>query len=285
MTLTTRSMEWLNANRRRAYPLARDAWRRRNPSNPGFDAILLDALVLDTDAKGTEELVLESADVGREKTIIGMKYGGSFFSVDLSGGTESGSGSFSCLRGIVRGTGLRGASVSLAFSSHAYLLGALGIGKWTFGCPVLRSRLIAVSDGMGVESLKTGGSAGVEGHGEPAEASGDVVLEDGYRTSPIVYGGKVFVRVGRRYGLDPCHYDFGDAGARDCRNPLFFFCGQNAVNGGNVMLRGGRGIIVTQGGSYTVDDDNSKANGRTVPCIEISAGRELLDICRPAEEK
>lgn len=107
------------------------------------------------------------------------------------------------------------------------------------------------------------------------------MLEDGYRTSPIVYGGRVFVRVGRRYGLDPCHYDFGDASARDCRRPLFFFCGQNAINNGNIVLRGGRGISVMQGGTYEVNDPKSKANGRSVPCIEIVAGRELLDICRP----
>ena len=281
MTLTTRSMEWLNQNRRRAYPLVRSDWRRTNPPESGRDAILLDALVLDADAMGTERLTLVAATVEHDRTTIRLRYGATDFAVTLTGGAVSGEGSFACLRGVVRGSGAFGATVTLVCSSHAYLLENLGEGSWTWDCPVLPTRVLSLSDGAGVAGVETQGSSGVADHETPSTASGDVVLEDGYRTSPIVSGGRVFVRVGRRYGLDPCHYDFGDASARDCRQPLFFFCGQNAVNNGNIVLRGGRGISVRQGGVYEVDDPKSKANGKRVPCIEIVAGQELLDVCRP----
>ena len=283
MTLTTRSMGWLNQNRRRAYPLVRTDWRRTNPPEAGRDAILLDAIVLDADAMGTEQLTLVAATVEHDRTTIRLRYGATDFAVDLTGGAVSGEGSFACLRGIVRGSGAFGATVTLVCSSHAYLLENLGEGSWTFDCPVLPSRVLSISDGAGVAGVETQGSTGVAGNETPRTASGDVVLEDGYRTSPIVSGGRVFVRVGRRYGLDPCHYDFGEASARDCRCPLFFFCGQNAINNGNIVLRGGRGISIRQGGTYEVNDPKSKANGKRIPCIEIVAGQELLDICRPED--
>ena len=281
MTLTTRSMEWLNQNRRRAYPPVRADWRRVNRPEAGRDAILLDALGLDADAIGTERLTLVAATVEHDRTTIRLRYGATDFAVALTGGAVSGEGSFACLRGVVRGSGAFGATVTLVCSSHAYLLENLGEGSWTWNCPVLPARVLSLSDGAGVAGVKTHGSAGVADHETPRTASGDVVLEDGYRTSPIVSDGRIFVRVGRRYGLDPCHYDFGDASARDCRQPLFFFCGQNAVNNGNIVLRGGRGISVRQGGVYEVDDPKSKAHGKRVPCIEIVAGQELLDVCRP----
>ena len=281
MTLTTRSMEWLNQNRRRAYPLVQEDWRHVQAPDSGLDGVLLDALVLDSDATGIEQLTLESVTITEQETTVVLKYGETTFTVALTGGTASGEDSFTCVRGIVRGIGRHGASVTLVFSSHAYLLQTIGTGAWTLSCPVLKTRIISLSDGIGVDHLKTQGSAGVDAHEEPQEVSGDVVLEDGYRTSPIVFGGRVFVRVGRRYGLDPCHYDFGADGSRDCRRPLFFFCGQNAINSGNIVLRGGRGVSVVQGRTYKVNDPKSKANGKLVPCIEIIAGQELLDICHP----
>ena len=158
------------------------------------------------------------------------------------------------------------------------------IGEWKLDSPVLDSRVVRVSDGIGVDGISVNGSEGVSGHDSASKASGDVVLEDGYRTSPIIYGGKVFVRVGRRYGYNPCKFDFGDAGSRDCRRPLFFFCGQNAVNNGNIVLRGGKGVGVSQGRSYTVMDAKSKCNGMTIPCVELIAGRELVDICNPVAD-
>lgn len=282
MILTTRTMEWLNQNRRRAYPAVRDDWRACSEvaANRDLDSVLLDALVLDADATGDEMLTIESVSVKAAKTVVGFKYGGRSFEIALSGGTESGEGSFVCKKGTVTGSGLVGASISLSFSSHAYLLRALGEGSWTLGCAILPTRVIRLTDGVGVEKVATNGSSGVTGHETAVDVTGEVVLEDGYRTSPIIAGGRVMVRVGKRYGHDPCRYDFGDAGSRDCREPLFFFCGQNAVNGGNVVLRGGRGVSVTQGRTYTVNSPKSKCDGKTIPCIEIVAGRELLDICK-----
>jgi hypothetical protein len=206
------------------------------------------------------------------------------FDVILSGGEEIGGDSFERVRGVVEGAGVRGASISLVFSSHTYIRSVVGDGEWNLDSPVLDSRVIKVSDGIGVDGISVNGSEGVSGHDSTAKASGDVVLEDGYRTSPIIYYGKVLVRVGRRYGYDPCKFDFEDAGSRDCRRPLFFFCGQNAVNNGNIVLRGGKGVGISQGRSYTVRDAKSKCNGMTIPCIEIVAGRELVDICKPVAD-
>ena len=40
------------------------------------------------------------------------------------------------------------------------------------------------------------------------------------------------------------------------RKPLFFFCGQNAINSGNVVLKGGYGISVSQGRKPSVLRDD-----------------------------
>ena len=284
MTLTSKTMEWLNHNRHRSYPMKRDEWREKASPTSGLDCILLDATLFDPDAKGDESLMVSRVKVAESSTRIAFIYGGRMFGVVLSGGEEIGDGSFERVRGVVEGSGTRGASVSLVFSSHAYIRSVVGDGEWKLDSPVLDSRVVRVSDGMGVDGISVNGSEGVSGHDSASKASGDVVLEDGYRTSPIIYGGKVFVRVGRRYGYNPCKFDFGDAGSRDCRRPLFFFCGQNAVNNGNIVLRGGKGVGVSQGRSYTVMDAKSKCNGMTIPCVEIVAGRELVDICNPVAD-
>ena len=279
----TGAIQWLNGNRMRSYPMRRDPWRRLAPAgSPGLDCVLLDALVFDADAPADSppELTVESVRVDADSATVSFSYAGRPFGVELRGGDAGGEGSYVRMRGTVPGAGRVPASVSLAFSSHAYILSELGAGVWTLGCPVLKSRVVCPSDAMGVEGISTNGSDGVEGR-SAATATGEVVLEDGYRTSPVIFDGRVLVRVGTRYGLDPCRHDFGDAGSRDCRRPLFFLCGQNAINGGNVILRGGRGISVRQGGTYRVDDPRSKCNGRAVPCIEIVAGRELLDLYAP----
>ena len=284
MTLTSKTMEWLNHNRHRSYPMKRDEWREKASPTSGLDCILLDATLFDPDAKGDESLIVSRVKVAESSTRIAFIYGGRMFGVVLSGGEEIGDGSFERVRGVVEGSGARGASVSLVFSSHAYIRSVVGDGEWKLDSPVLDSRVVRVSDGIGVDGISVNGSEGVSGHDSASKASGDVVIEDGYRTSPIIYGGKVFVRVGRRYGYNPCKFDFGDAGSRDCRRPLFFFCGQNAVNNGNIVLRGGKGVSVSQGRSYTVMDAKSKCNGMTIPCVEIVAGRELVDICNPVAD-
>lgn len=274
--MTSRLMEWLNQNRHRSYPMARDEWREKASPESGLDCVLLDAMVFDADANGNEALVLESVTVSSSESVVSMSYGGRTFDIHLSGGSESGEGSYECIRGVVRGSGDRGASMTLCLSSHAYIRSTLGDGTWSIGATVLPSRVLRVSDGFGVDSLHTRGSSKIRG---AADASGDVVLEDGYRTSPIVYNGGVLVRVGQRYGLNPCKYDFGEDGDINCREPLFYFCGQNGINSGNIVIKGGKGISVTQGRSYRVRSGSQA--GKTIPCIEIVAGKELLDIYSP----
>lgn len=279
--MTSETIGWLNENRNRSYPMARDEWRGRVPAGSAIDCVLLDALVFDGSADPSDDctLLLESVSVGAIETIVTLRYCGVALSVSLSGGGVDGEGSFEAKRGCFT-VGGRAVSFSLAMSSHAYILSSVGEGSWSFGLPVLRARVVRLSYGSGVSGISVNGSSGVPGMGSPAVASGDVVLEDGYRTSPTVRNGSVLVRVGRRYGLDPCGYDYGPEGARDCRSPLFFFCGQNAINSGNIILKGGRGIVVSPGGTYRVR--TGSCAGRDVPCIEITAGTEVMSLYRAA---
>lgn len=279
MTLTTRAMEWLGQNRHRSYPMERDGWRKKVAPTSGLDCVLLDVLVFDSGASGDEVLSLEQVDVGASATVVTMKYGAQPIKIRLSGGTHDGDASFETAIGRVPGSGSVDAAFSMAFSSHAHILSKLGEGTWTLGCDVLPTRVVRLSDGHGADGLSASGSVGVDGHCESATASGDVVLEDGYRTSPIIHHGRVLVRVGKNYGFDPCKYNYGAEGSVDCRSPLFFFCGQNAINSGNITLGGGVGINVSQGRTYKVKSGTCK--GKTVPCIEIVAGRELLDMYVP----
>ena len=277
--MTSEIMGWLNQNRYRSYPMCRDEWREKVSPESGLDGVFLDALVFDSDFSEERTLVMSRISVSRESTRVSFKYGEEAFNIVLSGGERSGEGSYERVQGSIS-CGMRNASFSMLFSSHMYISDVLPDGEWELGCQVLPSRIIGISDGFGVDSVSTNGSKGVEGRENAADASGEVVLEDGYCTSPIVFDGKVLVRVGRRYGHSPCAHDFGDEGARDCRKPLFFFCGQNAVNSGNIVLKGGVGVSVIQGGSYRVRDGSCA--GKTIPAIEVIAGRALLDIYKPS---
>lgn len=299
MTITTRTMEWLNQNRERAYPFVRDKWRTLDvvKTTPALDCVVLDAAVFDADAAGDEALVLKSVSVTKDGTTVVFKYGDIDISpIKLPVGTTSGEGSFVCLNGLVEKSSAL-VSISISCSSHAYVLEALGEGSWDIGCEVVPTRVMRLSGGTGVCSLSTNGSSKVEGCESASDIcyykyapnntdEGVAVLEDGYRTSPVVKNGKVLVRVGTKYGYNPCKYDFGDAGSTNCSEPLFFFCGQNAINSGNIVISGGRGVSVIQGGTYTIDnsrgdaESQSSCNGKTIPCIEIIAGQELLELSR-----
>ena len=146
MTLTSSTMEWLNHNRHRSYPMERDQWREKASVSSGLDCVLLDALLFDADASGTEVLTVESVAVGEDSTIVTMKYDLHSFSIELSGGSLDGDGSFDRKVGIVKGTGMRGASVSFVFSSHAYIKDRIGTGTFNLGCRVLPSRVVRVSE-------------------------------------------------------------------------------------------------------------------------------------------
>lgn len=278
--MTSEYMEWLNQNRHRAYPMVRDEWRRKVMPTDPYDCILLDALAFDSDASEVKDLTLDKIEVSRSATKVHVSYGGNQIKLVLTEGDVSGEGSYERIKCVFPGAA-RNVMASFALSSHAYIKELLPDGTYEFGCHILPTRVVSLSDGYGVDRITANGSTGVDGHAVAAAADGEVVLEDGYRTSPIISHGRVLVRVGKRYGLDPCHFDFGVAGAKDCRKPLFFFCGQNAINSGNLILKGGKGVSVKSGGKYDVITGHCA--GKTLPCIEIIAGRELLDMYRPSE--
>ena len=262
--------------------MIRDEWREKVSPESGLDSVILDALVFNNDASGDEDLELVSVEVLPSKAMVTMRYSGSEFVIgDIEGGSTSGESSYDRRLMSLRGSGMRDATISIVMSSHAYMLDVLGTGRWDLNCRILKSRIISLSDGFGVDYIRTNGSACVEGHDSPSDAKGDVVLEDGFRTSPIIHNGRVQVRVGKKYGIDPCHYSCGGSGAADCETPLFFFCGQNAINRGDVYIKGGDGITVKQGRNYTVR--SGARAGRSIPCIEIVAGTALMENYRPKQ--
>lgn len=280
MTLTDRAMKWIDQNRFRSFPMESSEWRKKVSPSSGLDRVLLDALLFDAGASGDEELVVESISVTDEETSVSMSYGGTSFNVILSLDSKEGGPDYETVRGKLTLSNGRSVSISLVFSRHVDILEAVGKGSWNIVCRVLGSRVVRLSDGIGVDEVVSNGSSGVDGHASSRGASGDVVLEDGYRTSPIIQNGRVLVRVGKRFGKDPCHYDFGEDGSTDCRKPLFFFCGQNAINSGNIVLKGGYGISVSQGRKYAVR--SGRLSGKEVPCIEVVANSDLLGMYSPS---
>ena len=148
----------------------------------------------------------------------------------------------------------------------------------------------------GVMGIRSNGNAHVDGFDEPGVASGTVHLVDGFRTQPVIQNGSVLVKVGTRYGEDPCHYregdpDYGEEGRdkTDCSSLMFFFCGQNAVDGGDIAFTGGPGVIVKPGGTYKAKHDVMDtygevglAAGEELPCIEVIADKGLLHLYRPS---
>lgn len=272
--------EWLDSNRHRSYPMDTYGWRRVVSPESGLDCVILDAMVFDPSASGGDELVVSGISVSESSTRVSMEYCGIGFDVVLSESAESeGTGSFDVRAMHIDTPGGGKASAYFVFSRHSSIVDVVGLGEWKIGCRVIGSRVASLNDGVGVDGVRVSGSEGVDGHAEEAVASGSVVLEDGFRTSPVVRDGKVVVRVGTRFGLDPCKFDLDVGGSNDCRRPLMFFCGQNATNSGNVDLKGGPGISVLSGGTYTINDVSSKCDGKTVPCVEIVAGNKLLEMC------
>lgn len=282
--MTHKTIDWLNANRFRAYPLVEGpglvAGGRIVPS-----CVLLDCLVFDTrPIDHVPEMEFTGFDVEEGRTVVSFSYDGMEAEYSISGDYPSGFVS-------VKSSGAGGApnqafDIKLVFSEHKYILDHVGIGSWRFRGRVMPSNVVSVR-ASGVSGLSVGGSSHV---GPSGTARGIVVLEDGFRTMPTVRNGNVVVRVGRKYGLDPCSYD-GRKSVPDakCDDHLLFFCGQNAVDSGNVVLRGGPGVSVSQGRKYTspVDIPDSYGNvgiraGESVPCIEISATSALLGIYSPS---
>ena len=283
--MTQKTLDWLNANRFRAYPFVNDEGLvfkgRRIP-----DCVLLDCLVFDTrPLDHVPKLVFAGFDIEEQRTVVSFSYDGIDAEYSISGDYPSGVVS-------VKSSGAGGApnqafDIKLVFSEHKYILEHVGLGSWRFNGIITPTNIVSVR-ASGVSGLSVGGSAYV---GQPGTATGVVKLEDGFRTMPTVRNGKVVVRVGRKYGLDPCTYAGREVDTdAKCEDHMLFFCGQNAIDSGNVVLKGGPGVSVSQGRKYKapVDLFDSYGNigvraGEKIPCIEVAAAGELLDIYVPSE--
>ena len=300
MAFTKRTADWYDENRYRSYPFRNDEGLVIKTDNPETwtgveltrapNCVLLGATVVDTRTEASEDsdciLKCSRYVVSEESTSVFFSYSGKNFSFSLVGGEMSGDEAFQTISGELRDEAWsRPVKISLTFSSHAFILSRVPLGTYKFSGTVLPSRVIILPTGSGVDGIVTNGSAKVQGGGV---ATGTVVLEDGFRTSPVVHNGNVRVRIGPAYGKDPCHYDSGSPGNDPCDEFMFFFCGQNAVNSGNIVMRGGSGVSVTQGRMYVVKKEIPDGNGgvaasvgEAIPCIEISATTPLMNLYLP----
>lgn len=288
--MTEKTLDWLNHNRFIAYPFVNDDGLVVDGTRVP-DCILLDCLVVDTRHRQQSELIFTEFSVTANNTRVKFKYAGESFTYTLPASSTP--------DGIIKveGTSVSGLDneylyIKFIFSSHAYILEHVGTGTWKFTGKIAPSKVISVP-ASGVSGLETNGSAYVAGYSAANTATGDVHLVDGYRTQPVIQNGRVLVKVGTHYGEDPCHYVDGDDQEVKkvvCDDLMLFFCGQNATNSGNVMITGGPGVNVQQGRMYTAHRDIIDTYGEigvhvgeSIPCIEITATSELMQLYRPSE--
>lgn len=283
--MTEKTLDWLNANRYRAYPFVNDEGLVSDGVRVPT-CVLLDCLVVDTTHRDVPlDLVFTGIRVTEAETTIDLSYGGRTFSYAFSGGETSGEGSFAVVQ--TQSPESVELHFRLVLSSHAYILEHAGIGQWSFRGRVLPTKIVSVP-ASGVSGLQVNGS---EGEGLEGIARGDVTLADGYRTMPVIKNGRVLVMVGTKYGKDPCHHVFPDNPDKsvNCQDLLLFFCGQTASTNGDVVIGGGPGVDVSQGRTYTAKRDVPDSTGtgigiragERVPCIEVKATPELLRIYTP----
>ena len=291
--MTEKVLDWLNHNRFRAYPFVNDEGLICNGTRIP-DCILLDCLVMDTRKDvDSPDLVFTEIDVTTERTHVSFKYNGVPYTHDLT--TNNGQSSVTRVDGSsISGMDMDLVFMKMVFSSHDYILQNVGEGNWKFSGKVLPSKIISVP-ASGVSGISMNGSSYIEGFDSPGVAIGDVTLVDGFRTQPVIHNGKVVVKVGTAYGEDPCHYREDDPEYAEhkrktaaCDGLMFFFCGQNVIDNGNVSIEGGPGVIVKQGGTYTAKsdiidtyDEIGIEAGETLPCIEVIAAPSLLKLYRP----
>lgn len=270
--MTEKTLDWLNQNRYRAYPLMNDSRLICNGVRLP-DCILLDCKVMDTRPRrdnAVPSLFLTKVVITSDHTDMTLEYDGEEYLVKIEGNGD--------VERLIGSTEYVYTSVTT--SSHARILETCGEGTWSLRAEVLRSKVVCV-DASGVSSIKA------NGNGEIIEgsATGVIRLVDGYRTQPVVQNGKVVVKVGNQYGLNPCRmpgwktYD-----TTGCDNLMLFFCGQNAINSGNVVLQGGAGVVVHQGTYIVKNAIGELKAGDTIPCIDVTTTSELLKIYRPSTD-
>lgn len=276
--MTQKTLDWLNQNRFRAFPLVNDeglvADGIRIPVGFILDCQVMDMRQIDRIPK----LVFTGLVITDGNYTVSFEYDGTTGSCTVEDGEF----------GYVRKNALLldgQVHSTFVFSSHKWLLEHVGTGTWSFTGQVFPTRIVTVR-GSGVSGIQTNGSHNVQSGGI---ATGDVHLTDGYRTQPVVDGGRVLVKVGTKYGLDPCHLPSDGIQQTPCDDLLLYFCGQDARATGNVIIGGGSGVDV-RNGIYEAKCDipDSEGNvgiaaGEKVPCVEICATRELLNIYRPSE--
>lgn len=290
--MTEKTLDWLNQNRHRAYPFVNDDGlvynKKRIP-----DCVLLDCIVVDTrNHDKIPELVFTKIQVESNRTVVMFSYAGSDYSYTLlPSNTDTSDTTITTVDGrLVSNLDNELLYIKLVFSSHNYILNEAGAGTWLFHGKVLPTKIISV-ESSGVSGIRVNGSSNVDGFDAQGTATGEVHLVDGYRTQPVIQDGNVVVKVGTMYGEDPCHYSNGldqeDAGTQ-CDDLLLFFCGQTGSTSGNVVIEGGPGVTVKQGSLYKAKEDISDTygnvgiqEGEEVPCIEIIASTDLLNIYRP----
>lgn len=288
--MTSKTLDWLNSNRFRAYPFVNDRGIIVNGARIP-DCVLLDCMVMDTrDIQDPPELIFTGITVEETYTDVFFSYGDIKTSYRIGSDPSSIEGTFVKVRGRINGDiPSRFVQMRFVFSSPSYIYNSVGTGSWQFNGKVLPTKVVSVK-ASGVSGIKTNGSLLIQGAGT---ATGDVHLVDGCRTQPGIKNGKVIVQVGTKYGEDPCWYKKPPEESEnvDCSDLMLFFCGQNAINSGDVSISGGPGVNVTQGRKYTAKHDIIDTYGKvgisageSVPCIEIVATTDLLNIYRPSED-
>lgn len=268
--MTEKTLDWLNQNRYRAYPLMNDE-RLVTGDVRLPNCILLDCKVMDTRPRpdgSIPHLYLTKVVISKDHTDITLEYDGAEYTLTIEGDGD--------IEKII-GTS-KYVYMSFTTSSHTKILEFCGEGEWNLKAEVLRSKVICV-DASGVSGITCNGNGEISAD----TATGVIRLVDGYRTQPVIKSGKVLVKVGNQYGLNPCRmkgwktYD-----TEGCDNLMMFFCGQNAINTGNVVLQGGPGVVVNQG-TYTVKKEIGELKaGDSIPCINVSTTSEVLKIYRPS---
>lgn len=289
--MTKKTLDWLNSNKYRAYPLVNDGGLLcggvRAP-----DYVLLDCTVFDTNPDDSPDVRMKVTryEVTDSFVAVTANYGGTTYNIVVpatatetsADGEEPGVVKVDATETDASGGEYR--RVTFFLSTHAQVLESVGRGVWEFDGTVLPCKVARVN-ASGVMRLASNGCSGESGK---SYAVGDVKLVDGYRTQPCVQNGRVVVKVGGRYGVDPCHYKWPDAVEEtDCSNLMFFFCGQNAINSGDVAITGGPGVNVSRGeyeAKQDIEDTYGNVGiekGEKVPCIEFVATPDLINIYRP----
>lgn len=290
--MTERILDWLNQNRFRAYPFINDNGlvydNKRIP-----ECFLLDCLVVDTrHLNSIPELIFTRIQVTNNSFTFDFTYNGANFSHTIqSNSAEPADSTVVTVKGsLISGLENEFLYVKFVFSSHRYILENVGTGIWNFTGKILPTKIIS-STASGVSGLDVNGSAHVPDFNAHRITTGDVHLVDGYRTQPVIQNGSVVVKVGTMYGEDPCRYN--DLLSREeadtsCDDLLLFFCGQNGGTSGNVVIEGGAGVTVKQGSYYKAKEDILDTygevgihEGEKVPCVEVVASTDLLNIYRP----